>query len=140
MEESGVEPKSGSFGVRYAISILGGEVTINIVKYCVTASAYYLLTLFCIIVMNVALWKRVLMFLIGSALIFGMNFARIILLIIILLDGNGAFEPAHAVFSLALATGYVVLVWILLSFLFKVKTVPFYSDIKFLTREIFQRK
>ena len=55
LEKSGAQPEAGSFSVKYAISILGGEATINIVKYCVTASAYYLLTLLCIITFNIAL-------------------------------------------------------------------------------------
>jgi len=121
--------------VRYAISILGGEATVNVVKYCVTASAYYLLTLLCIITMGIALWKRVLMFLMGSALIFGMNIARIVILIIILLNSQEIFEPAHFIFGLLLSVGYVAAVWLLLSLLFKVKTFPIYSDIKFLMKE-----
>ncbi|MDP2907207.1 MAG: pacearchaeosortase [Nanoarchaeota archaeon] len=140
LEKSGAEPKPGSFSVSYAISILGGEATINIVKYCVTASAYYLLALFCIITWNIALWKRFLMFLIGSALIFGMNLARIILLIVTLLSNKDVFQTAHFTLNFLLSVVYVVLVWFLLSLLFKVKTVPFFSDIKFLTQEMFKKK
>lgn len=140
LEESGAEPKPGSFSVRYAISILGGEVTVNVVKACVTASAYYLLALFCIITMGVALWKRVLMFLIGSALIFGMNLARIVILVIILLKDQDVFKATHDFLGLLLSVGYVVLVWALLSLLFKVKAVPFYSDIRFLVNEISKKE
>lgn len=140
LEESGAEPKPGSFSVQYAISILGGEATVNVVKYCVTASAYYLLTILCIITMGIALWKRILMFLIGTALIFGMNIARIVVLIIILINNQEVFKPAHFIFGLLLSIGYVALIWVLLSLLFKVKTVPVLSDIKFLTNEIFKGK
>lgn len=140
LEESGAEPKPGSFSVRYAITILGGEATINIVKYCVTASAYYLLTILCIITMGIALWKRILMFLIGSALIFGMNIARIVILIIILLNNQGVFQSAHFMFGLLLSVGYVALIWFLLSLLFKVKTLPVISDIRFLTEGMFKVK
>ncbi len=140
LEKSGAEPEPGSFSVSYAISILGGEATINIVKYCVTASAYYLLVLFCIITMEVALWKRLLMFLIGSALIFGMNIVRIVLLIITLLNNKNNFQAAHFALNFLLSVVYVVLIWVLLSFLFKIKTVPFYSDIKFLIQEMFKKK
>lgn len=140
LEESGAEPEHGSFSVRYAIRILGGDVTVNIVKACVTASAYYLLALFCIITMGIALWKRVLMFLIGSALIFGMNLARIVILIIILLGDSSVFRTTHDALGLLLSVGYVILVWILLSLLFKVKTIPFYSDIRFLVDEISKKE
>ena len=140
LDKSGAEPQEGRFGVRYAISILGGEATVNIVKYCVTASAYYLLALLCIITMGISLWKRFLMFLIGSALIFGMNIARIVILIIILLNNEGMFEAAHFTLGLLLSVGYVILVWVLLSFLFKVKTIPFYSDIRFLTKAMFKKE
>lgn len=140
LDKSGAQPEPGSFSVSYAISIFGGEATINIVRYCVTASAYYLLTLFCIITMGLALWKRILMFLIGSALIFGMNIARIIILIVVLLENQSAFKATHFVFGLMLSAGYVILIWILLSLLFKVKTIPFYSDIKFLSCEMFKKR
>lgn len=140
LDKSGAEPKTGSYSIRYAITILGGEATVNVVKYCVTASAYYLLALFCIITLSVALWKRVLMFLIGSALIFAMNIARIVVLIITLLNNRGIFKAAHFALGLFLSVGYVILIWVLLSFLFRVKTVPFYSDIKFLTQEMFRTK
>jgi len=140
LEESGTDPQQGSFSVSYAIRILGGEATVNIVKYCVTASAYYLLTLFCIITMGIALWKRVLMFIIGSALIFGMNIARIVVLIVVMLNNSEIFKAAHFALGFLLSVGYVILVWVLLSFLFKVKTVPFYSDIKFLTHEMLKKK
>ncbi len=139
LEKSGADPKQGSFSVKYAITILGGEATINIVKYCVTASAYYLLALFCIIIMDVAIWKRALMFLIGSALIFGMNLARIVILIITLLKYQSSFQAAHFVLNFLLSVVYVILVWVLLSFLFKVKTVPFYSDINFLMHEMLKK-
>ncbi len=140
LEKSGAEPEPGSFSVRYAISILGGEATINIVKYCVTASAYYLLALFCIVTWNIALWKRFLMFLIGSALIFGMNIARIVLLIVTLLNNQEGFQAAHFALNFLLSVVYVVIIWALLSFLFRVKAVPFYSDVKFLTQEMFSKR
>lgn len=140
LERSGVEPKLGSFSVSYAISILGGEATINVVKYCVIASAYNLLAWLCIITMGIALWKRVLMFLIGSALIFGMNIVRIVLLIITLLENHDAYQTAHFVLNFLLSVVYVIIIWVLLSFLFKVKAVPFLSDIKFLTQEMFKKR
>ena len=140
LEKSGVDPKPGSFSVSSAITILGGDVTINIVKYCVTASAYYLLAFLCIIIMDVALWKRIFMFLIGSVLIFGMNIVRIVILIIILMKNQGIFEPAHILFNFLLSVGYVLFLWLLLSFLFKVDTIPIYSDFKFLKNEISRGK
>jgi len=140
LEESGAEPKPDSFSVSYAINILGGEATINIVKYCVTASAYYLLALFAIITMGIALWKRIIMFLLGTILIFAMNLARIVMLIVVLLNNSEGFKGTHAALGLFLSIIYVIFIWVLLSILFKVKTVPFYSDIKFLSQEVCKKK
>jgi len=140
LEKSGADPQPGSFSVSYAISILDGVATINIVKYCVTASAYYLLALFCIITWNITLWKRFLMFLIGGILIFGMNLTRIIILIVTLLSNKEIFQATHSAFNFFLSFVYVILIWSLLSVVFRVKTVPFYSDIKFLTREMLKEK
>ncbi|MBU4500963.1 MAG: pacearchaeosortase [Nanoarchaeota archaeon] len=140
LEESGADPKPGSFSVDYAISILDGKATINIVKYCVTASAYYFLALLCIITMSIQLWKRILMFLIGTALIFAMNIVRIIVLISTLLNNEGVFKEAHFAWGFFLSIVYVVLIWVLLSLLFHVKTIPFLSDIKLLSKEMFNNK
>ncbi|MBM3199863.1 pacearchaeosortase [Candidatus Woesearchaeota archaeon] len=136
LERSGLNPETGSYSVSYAISILDGEATINIVKYCVTASAYYLMTLLCIITMGVAIWKRALMFIIGMASIFAMNLIRIAILVHTLVTNAGAYDAIHSALNFALSVGYVLFIWAALSFMFHVKTVPFYSDIKFLISEI----
>lgn len=136
LELSNASPAIGRYSVRNAIQILGGAATLEVVKYCVTSSAYYLLALFTIITMNVQVWKRVLIFLSGTVLIFLMNIARIVLLTVTLLSNPEAFKAAHAALGMFISTIYVVIVWVLLSVLFKVKTVPFYSDIKFLSKSI----
>ena len=135
LEMGKASPIVGKDSVKYSIEIFS-STTIDIVKYCVTSSAYYLLTIFTIITKGIPLLKRIMMFLIGSLLIFLINIARIIALIVILLkDGTEAFEFAHTTFFMAISIIYVIIMWILLSYIFEVKTIPVYSDIKDLTKK-----
>ncbi len=139
LDKSGAQPQSGSYSVKYAITILGGEATINIVKYCVTASAYYLLILLNLLTMKISFLKRILMFILGSILIYLMNLVRIIILIVILIKNNQIFEPAHFIGGILLSLVSVLIVWTLTSLLFKVKTIPIISDLKYLIHEITKR-
>lgn len=123
-------PIVGKYSIKNSIEIFG-TTYVDIVKYCVTSSAYYLLTIFTVITQGIPIIKRVAMFLIGAILIFLMNITRIIALIIILLkQGPEVFEFAHAIFFMILSTVYVIVVWTLLSLIFKIKTIPLYSDVK----------
>jgi len=129
LEISNLSPIVGKYAVKNSIEIFG-TTTINIVKYCVTSSAYYLLLILAIITKNIPIIKRVFMFLIGSLLIFIVNMARIIGLIIILLKSPESFYIAHTILFIIISTVYVLIIWIALSIMFKIKTIPIYSDLK----------
>ena len=135
LEYSKMAPILGAYSIPHAIQILGGT-TINIVKYCVTSSAYYLLAILTILTKGISITKKIKMFLIGSLLIFIMNIARIIFLIIIMIRSNQElFQLTHNTLSAALSIFYVILVWIFLSIIFKVKSIPIYTDIKDLIKK-----
>ena len=135
LELSEASPIIGKYSVQNSIEIFG-TTYIDIVKYCVTSSAYYLLTILTVITKGIPLIKRILMFLIGSFLIFLMNIIRIMILIVILLKQSlEVFELAHTTFFMILSVLYVIIIWILLSSIFKVKTIPVYSDMKDLIKK-----
>jgi exosortase/archaeosortase family protein len=130
LELSKASPIVGKYSVKNSIEIFG-TTTVDIVKYCVTSSAYYLLTILTIITKGIHIIKRISMFLIGAFLIFLMNITRIMVLIVILLkQGSEAFEFAHTTFFMALSIIYVIIIWFIMSLIFKVDTIPIYSDIK----------
>jgi len=123
-------PWLGAYSISHAIQLSDGT-TINIVKYCVTSSAYYFLAILAVITKGIPITKRIGMFLLGAVSIFIMNVFRIFILIKILVGYSpDLFQLAHTTLSAILSIFYVIIVWILLSLIFKVKTVPIYSDVK----------
>ncbi|MFH1332038.1 MAG: pacearchaeosortase [archaeon] len=126
----------GSYGVKHAIDMFG-EYTLNIVKYCVTASAYYLYTLLVILVYDVSILKRIKLILLGYLAIFAMNIARILILVVILVEkGPENFQLAHDLFGTILAVFYVIIIWILFSIAMGIKNIPIITDFKILIGEI----
>ncbi len=129
----------GSYGVRNAIDILGGY-TVRIVEYCVTASAYYLYTLFVILVHDVSITKRIILLILGYFAIFVMNIVRILILVATLVDkGPEYFSTAHDLFGVALSIFYVIVIWILFSLIMGIKHIPIITDVRILIGEILRK-
>jgi len=136
---SNIDATIGSYGVKHAIDILG-EYTINVVKYCVTASAYYFYTLLVIMVYDVSIWKRIRLLIFGYVAIFAMNIARILILIVMLVErGPEYFTTAHDFLGTALAIFYVIIIWILFSIALGIKNIPVIGDIKILIGEMMHK-
>ena len=136
LEIAKLDPVVGLYSVRNAISILGGKYSLLIVKYCVTASAYYLWALLVLVVKQVSLVKRLLLFLVGTFLIFLMNLTRILILVRTLIATNVEFFDAlHTAFWLGLSTVYVLLLWVVLSRALGITKVPVVDDFRFLWGE-----
>lgn len=134
-----IEAALGNYGVKHAIDIFG-EYTLNIVKYCVTASAYYLYTLFVILVYEVSIWKRIEALVLGYAAIFAMNLVRILILIVMLVDkGEEYFLTAHDILGVIFSVFYVIAIWTLLSLTFHFKHLPIIGDVKILVKEMLNK-
>ena len=81
--------------------------------------------------------KGIKLFFIGSLLILLMNIFRIDILILSSVKfGKVWFDAIHMIFWKFLSTLYVAFVWIFLVKKFKIKTIPIYSDIKYLINKI----
>lgn len=134
-----MNPTIGSYGVKHAIALLGGY-TLNIVKYCVTASAYFLLTTLTILVHDVSIGKKIKIILFGYAAIFAMNIVRILFLLVTLIErGPEYFNEVHDIIGTILAIAYVIVLWFVLSILMDIKTIPIITDIKILVGEIMKK-
>ena len=120
----------GKYSVKYAIDIQG--VTVNIVPLCVTASAYYLLFLLVFLVKDVKFLSRLKMIFLGIFFIFLMNLVRIIILIWVLINKGDLFANLHTFLWFILSTVYVIALWLFFSYIYEIKTIPIYSDIKYL--------
>lgn len=131
-----VEAVIGNYGVRTAIDIFG-QYTVKVVKYCVTASAYYLYTLLVILVYDIRIRKRIELLILGYFAIFTMNLVRILILIIMLVEkGQDSFATAHDFLGTMLSIFYVIIIWVLFSLSMKIKNIPIITDVKILIGEM----
>jgi exosortase/archaeosortase len=105
------------------------SITISIIPACVGISAYYLL-----LILNLSTPLRIstriknLLFLWIS--FFVLNILRIVLFSILALKNNYYFELIHFSSWYFLSTILVILLWFSSVRIFKIKTIPIYSDFK----------
>ena|SRR3989344_7818717 len=100
---------------------------------CAIISAYFLLLLLVVLTKDISFKKRLKIFLIGSIVLFIINIIRILVLIYILeTRGFDSFQQTHDIIWLVLGSILVSLTWIGLIRHYKIKSIPIYSDIKYL--------
>lgn len=131
----------------YSVNVEGYTLLIDgqnleFIPACVATSAYYLLALLVLLTKDLKLKMRLFLFLLGSLMILTLNIIRIDILLYVLLNlGENWFEKFHIFFWQFLSSVYVAAVWIFLTYKFKIKFVPVYSDLKFLlSQSIFGKK
>src|SRR3989344_411609 len=107
-------------------------VPIEIIGACVAGSAYYLLSILNLSTPNINLQKRVKMILFSFFFFLIINVLRIFLLGILLVNGSSFFDITHKLFWYIGSTLFVVGIWFAEVKCFKIKEIPFYSDIKLL--------
>lgn len=121
-----------TFRVSGDMLFLNGQ-ELEFVPACVATSAFYLLTLLILLTKDIKFKKMVHLFLAGSFLILLLNILRIDLLLIILIEyGDNLFDKVHIIFWHFVSSIYVACVWIFLTYKFRVKNIPVYSDLLYL--------
>lgn len=127
----------------YEVSISKDIITIStsrltiiqIIPACVAGSAYLLL-----LILNLTLLMKPktrfcsLLFLVTAFFI--LNILRIFFMAVLLVADSQFFDFAHKLFWYVLSTIFVAGIWFLTAFLFKIKEIPIYSDIKYLIANI----
>ncbi len=104
---------------------------IEIVPACVGLSAYFLLLILNLsIPMNFK--TRVKSILFSVLLLFLLNIFRIFLLAVLFIKDYTYFNILHKVFWYLLSTIFVIAIWFLTTKLFKIKSIPIYTDFRFL--------
>ena len=107
------------------------------IEACIAPYAYYLLLALIVLTKDIQLLTRFKMFLLGSLMILLANILRIIILVLVLSSqGINSFYTIHIAFWLLIATVYIAILWIALTKIFKVKSIPVYSDFKYLLQHI----
>ena len=114
------------------IVLLDSSFVVEIVPACVMGSAYYLLLILNLAVPNIKLKKRLVMILTAFASLLVVNILRIVLLGSLYALNSVWGDPLHTFFWYFLSIFFVVGIWFALIKIFKIKDIPFYSDLKFL--------
>lgn len=112
------------------ISVQG--ISIEFIDACIAGSAYFLLFILNILTFGITFKKRVFVFVFDAALLLFMNILRLVVLIVVLVNRPLIFGISHNIFWYGISTIYVVLIWIVTVFVFKIRAIPFISDAKFI--------
>ena len=112
--------------------LIVGNFATQIIDACIAGSAYFLLFILVMTTSGISLLKRIKMIIFTFALLLLMNIARIVLMIFLGINFPMSFDITHKLFWYGLSTIFVVFVWFFSAWLFKIKEIPVYSDIKFL--------
>jgi len=111
---------------------------IELIPACIAGAAFYLLFILVMSTPDIRPLKRLGLLAATLADLFILNVIRI--LILITLIRTPSFETAHWIFWHVISTVFVVGIWIAYVYIFKIKSVPIYSDVKYLAGLIKPRK
>lgn len=106
------------------------NLTLTLISSCIAGSAYYLLLILNMSVPDISTRKRIFMILSSFSALLILNIFRIFLLVLIF--RTSLFELTHQITWYFLSTVFVVLIWFAEVKIFKINSIPIYSDIKYL--------
>ena len=122
--------------------LTGSTIIINdhyliLSRPCIGDYAYLLLYMLIILTADLGIARRICLFVVGSLMILFVNILRIGLLCYLLFHfGFESFQAVHMLFWDLLSSVIVVGIWFLLVWLFKIKAIPIYTDIKKIWKDI----
>jgi exosortase/archaeosortase family protein len=103
---------------------------IELIPACIAGSAFFLLIFLIFSTAEIKPKKRFCVAITSVAILLLVNYIRIVFLIFI--ADNNYFEIIHFVLWNILSVAFVVAIWFFCAKIYKIKSVPIYSDIKFL--------
>jgi len=109
--------------------ILINGLTIEIISACVAGSAYYLL-LILNLTTRIKIKKRVYSLIFSFSSLLLLNILRIFFLSVLFVRRFAFFDITHKLLWYVLSIIFVIGIWFLTSWIFKIKEIPIYSDIK----------
>ena len=117
------------------IILVNQFISIELIAACIAGSAYYFLLILNLSTPNLKARKRIKILLLAFASFLFVNIIRIFILSLIAISNSSFFDITHKIFWYSLSTIFVVAIWFVEVKIFKLKDIPFYSDIKFLHRQ-----
>jgi len=118
------------------ILIINQNISIELIEACIAGSAYYLLLILNLSTPGIKLNRRIKIIALSFLVFLIVNILRIFILSLIAVSGSSLFNITHWIFWYALSTIFVVAIWFAEVRIFRIKEIPFYSDIKFLYKNI----
>ncbi len=123
----------------FDVSLVSNVIFINnlpieIIGACVAGSAYYLLLILNLSTRGIKIKKRIEMILFSFSLFLAVNILRIFSLSILYINGVSFFDLAHKLFWYIGSIVFVVGIWFLSVKIFKIKEIPLYSDVLYLSK------
>ncbi|MEA2112354.1 MAG: pacearchaeosortase [Patescibacteria group bacterium] len=103
---------------------------IEIVPACVAGAAFYLMFILIFSTAEVKLKKRLLSLVTAIVILFSLNILRIVFLILIV--DKTYFPTTHWILWHFTSTIFVVAIWFFIVKIYKIESIPFYSDIKYI--------
>ena len=123
------------------IHLLVNNIPIELIPACIAGSAYYLLLVLNLSTPKIKLKKRVYAILFSFAAFLILNILRIFFLSIVAVSGSEPlFDITHKLFWYLISTIIVVGIWFAEVKIYKIKKIPFYSDMKFLYKKSLIKK
>ncbi len=116
-------------------------ISLKFIDACTAGAAYLLLFLLILLTKGID-WKvRFEMMAWGSIAFLVANIARIgVLFYILFVYGQNMFDSVHLIFWKIVSTVIVFAIWVWLIKKFKIKTIPVYSDVKYLWKYLRKKK
>ena len=118
------------------IILINDRIPIEFIRACIAGSAYYLLLVLNLSTSKINSKKRVKMIIFSFASFLLINILRIVILIFLFMYGFAFFDITHKLFWYFMSVVFVIGIWFVQVKIFKIKEIPFYSDLKFLYKKI----
>jgi exosortase/archaeosortase family protein len=122
------------------IVILNKKLAIELIRACIAGAAYYFLLVLNLSIPKIKITKRIKMIIFAFLSLLIINILRIFLLSLVAYSGNSFFDITHELFWYLMSVVFVVGIWFAEVKIFKIKEIPFYSDLKFLYKKSFSKK
>ena len=110
-------------------------ISIEMIPACIAGSAYYLLLILNLSIQKLNLKKRSNLILFTFLFFLIMNILRVFLLSLLAISGSPWFDITHKIFWYVGSIIFVIGIWFAGVKLFRIREIPFYSDIRFLYKK-----
>ncbi|PIO08811.1 hypothetical protein COU59_00145 [Candidatus Pacearchaeota archaeon CG10_big_fil_rev_8_21_14_0_10_34_12] len=117
------------------ILLINHQLPIEFIEACIAGAAYYFLLILNLSTPQIKLSDRIKMIFLSFFLLLTVNVIRITTLILMIYHDVAFFNVTHLLFWYLLSTVFVIAIWFFEVKLFKIKNIPFYSDLKFLHKK-----